>query len=59
MYLQENTVFDLDPNLDLGVKVIPDVAQYALHHMIFAPAKFEVTVQLYRSCINKKKQYST
>ena len=40
MYLQENTLFDLD----IGVKVTQNVAQYSLHHMTYryAPAKFEV-----------------
>ena len=28
--------------LDLEVKIIKNVAQYPLHHMIYAPAKFEV-----------------
>ena len=35
MHLQENTVFDL------GVKVTQDVAQYFLHYVTYAPAKFE------------------
>ena len=39
MHLQENTLFDLD----LGVKVIGSVAQCPLNHVIYAPAKFEVT----------------
>ena len=38
MHLQENTLFDLD----LGVKVTQNVAQYPLHHVTYAPAKFEV-----------------
>ena len=38
MHLQENTVIDLD----LGVKVTQDVAQYPLCHVTYAPAKFEV-----------------
>ena len=37
MHLQENTLFDLD----LGVKVLHNVAQYHPHHMTYAPAKFE------------------
>ena len=37
MHLQENTFFDLD----LGVKVTRNVAQYPLHHVIFAATKFE------------------
>ena len=38
LYLQENTLY----YLDLGVKVTYNVAQYSPHHMIYAPAKFEV-----------------
>ena len=38
MHLQENTLFDLD----LGVKVTQNVAKYPLHHVTYAPAKFEV-----------------
>ena len=38
MHLQENTLFDLD----LGVKVTRNVAQYPLHHVIYASTKFEV-----------------
>ena len=38
MHLQENTLFDLD----LGVKVTQNVTQYPLHHVIYAPTKFEV-----------------
>ena len=34
--------FDLDPGL-IGVKVIQNVAQFPLHHMTYAPAKFEVS----------------
>ena len=33
--------FDLDPNVK-GVKVTQNVAQYPLHHVTFAPAKFDV-----------------
>ena len=36
MHLQENTVFDL------VVKVTQDVVQYALHHVTYAHANFEV-----------------
>ena len=39
MHLQENTLFDLD----LGVKVIQNVAQCPLHHVTYAPTEFEVT----------------
>ena len=35
MHLQENTLFDL------GVKVTQNIAQYTLHLVIYAPAKFE------------------
>ena len=35
MHLHENTLYDLD----LGVKVTQDVAQYPLHHVTYSPAK--------------------
>ena len=38
MHFQKNTLFDLD----LGVKVIRNVAQYPLHPVTYAPAEFEV-----------------
>ena len=38
MHLQENAVFDLD----FGVKVTQNVAQYPLHHVTYVAAKFEV-----------------
>ena len=38
MHLQENTLYDLD----LGDKVTQNAAQYSLHHVIYAPAKFKV-----------------
>ena len=38
MHLQENTLFDLD----LGVKVTRNVAQYRPHHVTYAPAKFDI-----------------
>ena len=38
MHLQENTLFDLD----LRAKVTRNVTQYPLHHVIYAPTKFEV-----------------
>ena len=38
MHLQENTLFDHD----LGVKVTQNVAQYPLHHVTYAPAKFDI-----------------
>ena len=39
MHLQENTLYDLD----LGIKVTQNVAQYPTHHMTYTPAKFEVS----------------
>ena len=38
MHLQETTLYDLD----LGVKVTYNVAQYSPYHEKYAPAKFEV-----------------
>ena len=38
MHLHENTLFDLD----LGVKVIQDVAQYPHLHVTYSDTKFEV-----------------
>ena len=38
MYLQENTLFALD----IAVKVRYKVVHNPLHHMTYAPAKFEV-----------------
>ena len=38
MHLQENTF------LDLGVKATQNIAQYPLHHVTYAPAKFEVDI---------------
>ena len=38
MHLQENTLFDLD----LGVKVTRNVAQYTRHHVTYVPAEFDV-----------------
>ena len=40
MHLQENILFDFD--FWVGVKVIRNVAQYPLHHVAYAPAKFVV-----------------
>ena len=37
MHLQENTLFDLD----LGVKITQNAAQYPLYHVTYTPAKFE------------------
>ena len=38
MNLQENALFDLD----LGVKITQNIAQFPLHHVIYASTKFEV-----------------
>ena len=38
MHLQESALFELD----LGIKVTQNVAQYPPHHMTYAPSKFEV-----------------
>ena len=38
MHLNENALFDID----LGVKVTQDVAQYPLHHVTYSDTKFEV-----------------
>ena len=40
MHLQEYTVFDLE----FGVKVTQNVAQYLLHHVTNAPTKFKVSM---------------
>ena len=50
MHLQENTLFDLDPK----VKVTWNAAQYPLHHVAYAAAKFDVAI---RRCIYKKIHY--
>ena len=39
-HLQENSIFDLD--LDLGVKVTRNFAQYPLHHVTYSATKFKV-----------------
>ena len=51
MYLQENTLNDLDP------KVTENVAQYPPHHMTYVPAKFKVATYngLGRDTFYKKK----
>ena len=41
MHLQGNTLYDLDL---VAVKVTHNVAQYHLHHMTYAPGKFEVVM---------------
>ena len=38
MHLQEKTLFDID----LRVKIRQNFSQYPLHHVTYAPAKFEV-----------------
>ena len=38
MHLKENTLFDLD----LGVKITQNVAQYPGHQVTYAPAKFDI-----------------
>ena len=40
MHLQESILFDLD----LGVKVTLNVAQYPLHHVTYLSTKFEVAM---------------
>ena len=39
-HLQKNTLYDLD----LWVKVTPNVVQCPQNHMTFAPAKFEIAM---------------
>ena len=48
-------------DLDLGVKVAHNVAQYPLHYMTFSATKFEVAMSkgLGGGCIYKKIQYLT
>ena len=48
MHLQENTLFDLE------IKVTRNVAEYPLHHLIYASAKF--LVQLYFSILDEPTQ---
>ena len=38
MHLQENTLFDLE----LGVKVIQNIAQCPQHYVTYVPGKFDV-----------------
>ena len=40
MHLQHNALFDLD----LGVNDAGNVAKHPLHHVTYAPAKFEVAI---------------
>ena len=50
--LQENTIFDLD----LGVRVTRNVAQYPLHHVTYSPTKFEVAIFGWRPYLYLKPQ---
>ena len=52
MYLQENTVFDLD----LGIKVTWNIAKHPLHHVTYAYAKSELVTpnRLGRDVFTKK-----
>ena len=42
IHLQENTLFDLDP--DPKVRVTQNAAQFPLHHVNYAPIKFAVAI---------------
>ena len=42
IHLQENTLFDLDPE----PKVIQNVVQFSLHNVIYAPVKFAVATSI-------------
>ena len=53
MHLQENTFFDID----LGVKVTQNVAQYLLHHVTYAAPKFEATSKGKEEIHNEKGQW--
>ena len=57
MDLQKSTLYDLD----LGVKVTQNVAQYHPHHVNYAPAKFESAMSngMVERCIYKKIHYLT
>ena len=41
MHYQENTLFNLDPNVK-AVKITQNVAQYPWLYVTYAPAKFDV-----------------
>ena len=41
-YLQKNQYLTFD--LDLGIKVIRNIAQYPLHHVTYSATKFEVAL---------------
>ena len=61
MHLQEKTLYDLDlggQDQTPRSKVTQNVAQYPLHHVTYASAKFEVK-QFRRRCIYKKIHYLT
>ena len=60
MHLQENVLF----HLDVGVKVTQNVAQSPLHHVTYAPARFEARFEVATSnslgeCNYKKLHYVT
>ena len=57
MHLQENVLFDLD----VGANVTRNVAQYFLHHVTYAPARFDVATceGFGRRCIYKKMLHLT
>ena len=46
-----NSLFDID----LGVKVTWNIAQYPLHHVTYVPAKFEVLkiYQYSKNCVKR------
>ena len=52
MHLKENALFDLD----FKVKVTPNIAQYPLHHVTYAPTTFgSCYIQWFRRHIYKKR----
>ena len=57
MDLQESKLYDID----LGVKVAQNVAQYHPHHVTYAPVNFEVAMskRFRRRIIYKKLHYLT
>ena len=56
MHLQENTLFELD----LGVRVAQNIAQYHLHNVTIYTCKvLSCNVKWFRRCINKEKKYLT
>ena len=49
LHLKENTLFDLD----FGVRVTQNVAQYPLHHVTYPDTKFKVAFRrryIYKKC---------